>query len=123
VTRAAGRAVGWTALAVYLAWNAYWLVQGRLAPALFLRLTGWPAPTTGLTRALLALAAGDWRASLAFNPLAVPIVLLLAATFGRLAWLAWRRRPIRLSWRWLAAWLGLLAVAWVAKLNTDPSTW
>jgi hypothetical protein len=118
-----GRAVGWTALVVYLVWNGYWLIQGRLAPALFLSITGWPAPTTGLTRALLALRAGDWRASLAFNPLAVPIMALLAATLGRLAWLALRRRPVCLSRRWLFAWLGLLAVAGVAKFGTDPTTW
>jgi hypothetical protein len=33
------------------------------------RLSGWPCPSCGAGRALLALAAGEWGAALAWNPL------------------------------------------------------
>lgn len=103
-------------LIVYLGWNAIWLVQGWIPPSLFLALTGLPSPTTGGVRSMTALAEGDWRASLEFNALAVPITLLFVYCVARLGWCAARRDRLVLP-RWtLPAWIGVLSLAWVLKL-------
>ncbi len=101
---------------VYLWWNAYWLARGRMAPALFLGLTGIPAPTTGSSRSLLALADGDWRESLRQNALAVPLTAVFFYAILRVVWCVARRRRVALP-AWIAwSWLGLLAVAGIAKV-------
>ena len=65
------RVLAGTLFVVYCFWQIFWLVQGKLAPALFRAATGIPAPTTGGTRSLIQLCQGDWRASLSWNPMAV----------------------------------------------------
>jgi hypothetical protein len=107
-------------LVVYCLWNAFWLAQGRLAPSLFLALTGLPAPTTGATRATLQLCQGHWRESLRYNPLAVPLGLLFALCLGWLVAQALRRRRLRLP-GWVAwAWAVVLGLAWVVQLARWP---
>ncbi|MFL5342525.1 MAG: DUF2752 domain-containing protein [Gemmataceae bacterium] len=115
--------LGWTALVVYLSWNVYWFAHGRLAPSILKAATGIPAPTTGGMRAMEALAAGDWRTSLRANPFAVPIGGLFIASLAVLAVQLLRGRRPKLANGWLVAWLGLLAVAWIAKLLGDRQYW
>jgi hypothetical protein len=108
---------------VYCLWSAYWLVQGRLPPALFLGLTGWPAPTTGLTRSLLALGRGNWRTSLGYNAMTVPLVVLLFASLGWPAVQCARRQRVALPQWMVWAWLAVLAIAWALKLAGPPGYW
>jgi hypothetical protein len=66
---------------------------------------------------MAALLAGDLRASLYFNPLTVPILLLLA-------WTLWHVIRHGIAPRWLGyAWPGLLLVAWLIKLASPGDTW
>jgi hypothetical protein len=53
-------------------------------------LTGWPCPSCGLTRAALALLAGDFSRALVLHPLAPPVLLLLGVFAGG-AWLGYVR--------------------------------
>ena len=116
-----GTATG--AFAVYLAWNVLWLFQGRLPPSLFQALTGWPSPTTGCTRSLQHLLAGQWSESLRYNAMTVPLVLLLAASGLRLGGQVLRRQRLSLP-AWLAwSWVIVLAIAWAVKLCGDPRYW
>src|SRR5215211_2907504 len=110
------RAVGFVGSLGYLAWNAWWLAQGKIPPAIFKAVTGYPAPTTGGTRSFRLLLAGDWCQSLRANAMTVPIALLFV---GSLAWAAvhWLRKgrpriPLALVW----AWAVVLLLAWVLKL-------
>jgi hypothetical protein len=110
------RVLAFALLFVYLVWNAIWLGQGRLSPALLLALTGVPAPTTGGVRSLAALAQGDWRSSLALNALALPMAALFLWCVARLGCCALRRERLALP-RWvLPAWICVLSGAWVLKL-------
>ncbi len=103
-------------IAVYSAWQVYWLGNGQLPPALFLAITGLPAPTTGGTRSLLCLLRGDWIGALHHNVMAVPIALM---TISCVAWViiqALRGRRIWLSQRTGIAWVVVLGLAWSIKL-------
>jgi Protein of unknown function (DUF2752) len=104
-------------LVVYVGWQLFWLAQGRLPPALFLALTGLPAPTTGGTRSMRALFTGDWQAAVRYNPLALPMTLLFVASVAWLLTCGMTRGRWRLPRQFLVAWLALLAVAWVFKLG------
>lgn len=117
------RGLGVALLAGWVGWNLYWLARGQIPPAVFKVLTGLPAPTTGGTRAMCALARGEVGESLAWNPLAVPLAALFALSVG---WLVARlvcQRRLGLPKAFLWAWIGLLAVAWVVKLTGDPAWW
>jgi len=122
IARPVATAVGWSVLAGYLMWNAAWLSRGTLPPSILSWFTRVPSPTTGGTRAMLAMWQGQIGVSFAWHPLALPIVALFVATLGRLAWLLIRRRPVLLSRRWAWAWGALLAVAWGVQL-ANPSVW
>lgn len=66
----------------------------------FKGLTGWPCPTCGTTRALLALAAADPRAAFGFNPLAAAVAAGWATyiPYGLgAAWGLWPRARLRLD--------------------------
>jgi hypothetical protein len=115
--------LGWTILVGYIGWNAYWWCRGRLAPSILRALTGIPAPTTGGTRALRALAQGDWDESLRCNPFALPIAILFVLSAAIPVSQLFRGRKPQLSRPWLFAWAVLLAAAWVAKLLGDPAYW
>jgi hypothetical protein len=114
---------GWSGLAIYISWNAYWLCNGRLAPSLLRSLAGIPAPTTGGTRAIRCLLCGDWRESLRYNALAVPIAILLLATVAALVLRFVRHKPLLLPNSWFALWAIVLIFAWICKLCGDPLYW
>jgi len=115
--------VGFATTAVYLFWNVGWLSLGRPAPSLFTGLTGLPCPTTGGTRSLHALLAGDLTGSFTYNPMTVPILGLLTATLAVLTSRALRRQRLSLPTGYLYAWFGLLSAAWLIKLCSPVSTW
>lgn len=72
---------------------------------LFHWLTGLDCPFCGLTRAMLAIAAGHWRAALGFNALSPLAVAMLATLF-------WNH-PLRARlWR-----LGVFAFAFYGVLR------
>jgi hypothetical protein len=107
----------------YCGWWTYWLCQGRLPMAPLKALTGLPAPTTGCTRSLLALWEGDVVTSLYYNAFAVPLMALFLASLGWLVVQGVRRRPLLIPQPFLYLWIGVLAVAWVTKLLSDPRYW
>ena len=110
-------------LGIYCLWWGYWLAHGQLAPALFLAITGLPAPTTGMTRALRALADGQWRESVASNAMTLPILGLTMASLGTAALQALRRQPLVLR-TWMArSWTIVLLLAWVLKLAGPRQYW
>ena len=76
----------------------------------FLSITGLPCPFCGMTRATLALGAGDVARAFALHPLA-PFVLV--ASFAMAVHVA---RGRTFSRRAPAIVLGALAAMWVAKL-------
>ena len=116
-----GMAIG--GFAVYLAWNVVWLFQGIVPPSLFQALTDQPSPTTGGTRSLQHLLAGDWSESLRYNAMTVPLILLLIASGFQLSRQLLRRQslclPVWLAWSWAA----LLMIAWTVKLCGDSGYW
>jgi hypothetical protein len=114
------RAAAFASLIVYVAWNAFWLAQGEVPPALFLGLTGLPAPTTGGTRSLHALALGHWSESFRWNAMTLPLCGLLTLTGAWLTRQALQRQRLSLP-RWMAwSWFLVLSVAWVLKLADWP---
>jgi Protein of unknown function (DUF2752) len=117
------RAAAMGGFAGYCVWNVYWLAHGSLPPSIFVAVTGFPAPTTGGTRAVVHLWRGDVRESLRYNAMAIPILLLVAFTLGWLLRQAATRRRLLLPWSFFWAWAALLAVAWVLKLTGDPLYW
>lgn len=103
-------------ISVFAAWQVFWLSSGQLPPALFLAITGLPAPTTGGTRSLICLLRGDWVGSLHHNAMAVPITLLAISCVTLVITQAIRGRPARLSRHTGIAWLVVLGLAWSIKL-------
>lgn len=107
----------------YCIWNVYWLAQGKIPPSIFLFMTGLPAPTTGGTRAIVQLSQGDWRQSLRYNAMALPLIFLLVLSLGWLACQAFARKRLNLPLAVFWAWVMVLGVAWVLKLVGDPMYW
>jgi hypothetical protein len=117
------RAAAIGASVVYCLWWGYWLAHGTLAPALFLAITGLPAPTTGMSRALHALMNGQWRESAAYNALTLPILGLTVVSLGHAALQRQRGRPLVLP-RWIVrSWALVLVVAWILKLAGPRQYW
>jgi hypothetical protein len=112
-----------TGFVAYCGWWTYWLLQGQLPAAPLKALTGLPAPTTGFTRGLAALWAGDVATSLHYNALAVPILALFLASLGWLAVRGLQRRPLLVPRTFLYLWVAVLAAAWMTKLFGDPRYW
>jgi len=117
------RIAGTVCLAFYCLWNLYWLAAGRIPPSIVRELLGVPSPTTGATRSWLAAFHGHFREALLWNPLALPIALLYAATIAFVLAAAVRRRSINLPPTIAWSWLILLPAAWVAKLIIGPAWW
>jgi Protein of unknown function (DUF2752) len=117
------RAAAIGSFVVYCLWWGYWLAHGRLAPALFLAMTGLPAPTTGMSRALRAFVNGHWRESMAYNALTLPILGLTALSLGHAALQALRRRPMVLPQWIVRSWALVLVVAWILKLAGPRQYW
>ena len=116
---------GWWCLGLGMLWlAAWWRLPGP--GCLFLRLTGWPCPLCGGTRAFRALAHGDWTAALWTSPLAVLLGLALGLCgLWHLAALAGWSPPSRLPavprrWRQPLLWLLLAAILanWAYRLGT-----
>jgi hypothetical protein len=107
----------------YGVWNLYWLIQAKIPPSIFLKVTGWPCPTTGGTRAMIQLWAGNWQESLRYNAMALPIVCF---SLLNIAWLLvqlffGKRLCLPFSFFWV--WMAFLSAAWVLKLTGDPMYW
>ncbi|HEY1858780.1 MAG TPA: DUF2752 domain-containing protein, partial [Gemmataceae bacterium] len=107
----------------YGLWNLYWLAQGCIPPSIFLKVTGWPCPTTGGTRAIIQLCHGVWHESLRYNAMAIPIIVLLALSLGWLARQAVAKTNLNLPLGIFWSWVIVLGVAWVLKLTGDPLYW
>lgn len=93
------------------AWRDAIAMHGPGCP--FLYATGVPCPFCGLTRATLALGAGDWHTALVLHPLAPlvvagTLVLMLAVALGRSERLLAGRRAL-----WL---LAAIAAIWILRL-------
>ena len=73
-----------------------WGLGGGLC--IFSRITGYPCPGCGMTRAVLAVLRGDLRAAFSFHPLWVTLpavaLLLLHAVFPRTFEKALARTPL-----------------------------
>ena len=86
------------------------------------RVTGWPCPTCGLTRALCHAMRGEWAASLRFHPAGVLVVVGLAGWALWSACEAWRGQPIlqaarRSSFRILLSIGAAVSLAsWIARI-------
>ncbi len=117
------RSVAAAVFAVYIVWNIFWLTQGRLGPALFKTLTQLPCATTGMTRSLRCLLAGQWLDSAAYNLFTVPTCLLFAISLGWVGVQLLRRRrpalPALVGWGWLA----VFSAAWIFKLAGPVAYW
>jgi hypothetical protein len=107
----------------YLTWNSVWLLQGIVPPSLFQAVTDWPSPTTGGTRSLQHLLAGNWSESLQYNAMTVPLALLMIASGFLLGGQLLRRQSLRLPSGLAWSWAAVLIVAWIAKLCGDPAYW
>lgn len=103
-------------LLVYGVWQVCWLGTGQLPPAIFLAVTGLPAPTTGGVRSLICLFCGDWLGSLHYNAMTIPMTVMAIGCAAWVMFLASRRRQIHLPQGMGLAWVVLLAVAWSIKL-------
>ncbi|MGO9642077.1 MAG: DUF2752 domain-containing protein [Candidatus Acidiferrales bacterium] len=109
--------------AAYLAWNVAWLASGRIPPSVLRALLGLPCPTTGCTRSLVALLHGNLYASLLWNPLTVPILILLAVSLQMLFLAALRKKELTLP-KWVgAAWWSVLLMAWLSKFLLGRAYW
>ncbi len=117
------RAAATACFVVYAIWNAFWIWNATVPPSLLLALTGLPAPTTGGTRSVKALLAGNWAESLRSNSMTIPIASLLAASLICLVWQGMRGRRLSLP-RWMAwSWGIVLMLAWILKLCGGAQYW
>ena len=107
----------------WVVWNLWWIGHGRIPPAMIKGLLGIPAPTTGGTRSFYALQAGDWRGSLYYNPMLVPILILLVLSLAAPVVNRLRGRRIEAGNWLLYAWLGVLGVGWGVKLLGPTGAW
>lgn len=69
------------------------------------------------------MLAGRRLESLLYNPMSVPICLMMLFSLGYLARQCLSRRRLSLPNWTLHAWLVLLAIAWILKLASDPEYW
>lgn len=117
------RVIGWSFFSLWIVWNIHWLRNGQMAPSVLIHYFGIPAPSTGMTRSLLALVDGDLKASLCWNICTVPLFLLYA---GSMAWLTLcllKRKKVELP-TWLGfSWLGVLVIAQISKWILGPEWW
>lgn len=113
------------ALGVYAGVVA-WMGQAA-APRLWVcpwrALTGTPCPTCGIVRSAAAALRGQWRASLAYHPLAALIVATLAYLAFRCARGLWRGQPVAVGR--VGGWclLAIGVACWVAKLLSPAASW
>lgn len=114
------RRVPWLALGALVAWAAA-AQAGLLGPfeALlpgcpFKALTGYACATCGLTRCLLSLGHGEWRAAFHWHPVAAAGMFLLPLLAGWDLLRVWRNRPYppwpEAPWARWAVWALLLGI-------------
>lgn len=68
-------------LMIFAGMILYSLITGKFQICLFRVFTGLPCPGCGLTRALYFLLQGDWKRSLAFHFLLLPLLFTLFTAF------------------------------------------
>ena len=90
-------------------------------PCVFHLLTGLHCPGCGATRCLSALAHGDLPQALAYNPLLVVTLPLLAAALLQMGYWLWtgRRWPVRRLPAWSIRVLLWVIVAYAVLRNID----
>ncbi len=88
-----------------------------------LTIGGVPAPTTGMTRSVLALCRGDVWAHLAWNPFSLPTLVLTTVSLTYFARFLLCDRGTVLPRSLAAAWVVILAEAWLWKLVSGPAWW
>lgn len=115
--------VGTGAFIFYVAWNVHWIANGLIPPSIVMGLWEIPAPTTGMTRSTLALAEGDWAASLLWNPWTLPFLGVITWTMAEFVWKAVTVRRLVLSRALTLVWPAVLGLAWVTKLVMGSRWW
>lgn len=86
-------------------------------------LFGIRCPGCGLTRSFVHLAHGDWRASLAVQPVGWVLMLAVVAQLPYRGWIVCtRREPLRQVYRTAFAWsiLALLFANWAIYMLNRP---
>ena len=123
VVRSLLRAAAVACFVVYAIWNAFWIWHAMVPPSLFRALTGLPAPTTGGTRSVKHLLAGNWIESLRCNAMTIPIASLFITCLACLVWQGVRGRRLSLP-PWMGwSWAVVLILAWILKLCGDAQYW
>ena len=100
----------------YAGWNVFWLARGQVPPSLWVAATGWPCPTTGGYRSVMALARADLVGSLYWNPMTVPIIAMLIGTAVFVVRDLANARIPAFSNRYAYGWIVILGAAWAFKL-------
>jgi hypothetical protein len=121
--RRAIRACALGLFGIYLAWNAVWIAKGRIPPSILRAVTGFPCPTTGGYRSLMALSSGHLAQSFLFNPLLLIYLLLFGYSMAILLRQAICRERLVLrpfvAWMWCIA----LVLGWAAKFALGRQYW
>ncbi len=111
----------WVALflfGIYLVWNFNFIANAQIPPSIFIFITDLPCPSTGCTRATIALVNGNIIQSLILNPVTIIYIMLLFLTFFSLIYKKYNKQNIILD-SWLSkAWLFSLLFGWIFKLGT-----
>jgi hypothetical protein len=107
----------------YAAWNAVWLLRGRLPPSICSYCTGLPCPTTGFCRSLLAAVHGDLGSAFLFNTFTLPYLLLLFLSAAVLLRQSACRRVLALPPLLVRAWCFALCFGWAAKFVVGREYW
>jgi|TARA_B100001971_G_scaffold207307_1_gene227315 hypothetical protein len=102
--------------AVYIIWNITYLSLGQLPPSILLSATGVPAPTTGLTRGLMAIGKGNITESLKLNPFSIPLIFLFVFSIFTIAYKLLKQQKLELPKILFSSWLVVLIAAWIFKL-------
>jgi hypothetical protein len=107
----------------YVAWNATWILCGRIPPSIFTYFTGLPCPTTGMTRSIESLIRGDLRQFILFNPLTLIYLGLTATSAIMLA----KRKIQDDQWALPSVmaliWFASLALGWLVKFAIGSKYW
>jgi hypothetical protein len=100
----------------YLAWNVYFLGNGKLPPSILYHLTGVPAPTPGGVRAGVALLDLRILDSLRMNPFLVPFIVLLLLASVQIVRSAYTSGRWAMSPLLTKVWLVTLAIGWIYQV-------
>lgn len=87
-------------------WFPMFVVAARYTPfdhlpstCVFVHVTGYPCASCGMTRAVMAIASGNWRRAAIMNPMAYPLMGLLAIVWLLLIHdVTTSRRPVFGKW-------------------------